>query len=96
MFKVFKKLFRSWNNKFLNDRKENYVCSKGWMEHAELTEATPYMVKVLPADEYEVALMWRNDGQTQKKTAELMGIPQNRVKYLWRQAIINGDCSRRR
>lgn len=48
------------------------------------------------ADEYQVALMWRLQGQTQKKTAELMGVSQNKVKYLWRQAILNGDCDRRR
>lgn len=47
-------------------------------------------------NEYEVALMWREQGQTQKATANLMGISQNRVKYLWRQAMLNGDCSKRR
>lgn len=47
-------------------------------------------------NEYEVALMWREQGQTQKATANLMGISQNRVKYLWRQAILRGECERRK
>ena len=53
-------------------------------------------IKIKIPSDYEVALMWRNQGQTQKATAELMGIPQNRVKYLWRQAILKGDCEKRR
>lgn len=66
------------------------VC---WEEQASLGDVALYSSL---GNEYEVALMWREQGQTQKATANLMGISQNRVKYLWRQAILKGECERRK